>query len=127
MPGRASRMASMIPSPAMRVASRRIAISRGLVIARVSSRMGSRSSIRDGGGELSAREHALDACRACRFLARIKPGPEHVVLAPLVARIEEQRRALRLAVHDEDGARLDYTRDIEELIRLAQRLLAGPF
>ena len=46
MPGRASRIASMIPKPVIRVASRRIAISRGLLNARSASRgIGSRSRI----------------------------------------------------------------------------------
>ena len=42
-PGAASRIASMMPSPVMRVASRMVAISRGLLMKRIASSTGSRS------------------------------------------------------------------------------------
>ena len=49
MPGLQSRMASMMARPVMRVASRRIAISRGLFVPRSSSRIGSRFAISERG------------------------------------------------------------------------------
>ena len=49
MPGFASRIASMIPRPVIRVASRMTAISRGLLIALSASTIGSRSATVDFG------------------------------------------------------------------------------
>src|SRR5581483_1561848 len=50
---------------------------------------------------------------------------EHGLLAPLIARIEEERGGVRLAIDDEDGARFHDAAHVEELIALAQRLFAG--
>ncbi len=55
----------------------------------------------------------------------IQAGPEHALLAHFIARIQEERGFFRFAVDRQNGARLDHAADVEELIALTQRLLAG--
>ena len=52
-------------------------------------------------------------------------GAEHDVLAAVVARVEEEGGLFRAAVDQQDRARLDDAAEIEELVALAERLLAG--
>ena len=78
-------MASIMPSPAMRVASRRIAISRGLLMERSSSRIGSRSAILDCGAIVF---------RCCRKASSREMRPSHgsaLVLRASVAGSLEMR------------------------------------
>ena len=77
--------------------------------------------------ELVARHHAFDSGGLHCLLAGVQSGTEHHRLAALVAWIEEQPGAMRPAVDHQDRPRLHHARYIEELIRLAQRLLPGPF
>jgi hypothetical protein len=77
--------------------------------------------------KLVALQDGLDAGGAHRILARGEAGSEHHGLAALVARIQEERGGVRFAIEQEDGARLDNSRDVEELVGLAKRLLAGTF
>src|SRR5258708_27418310 len=52
---------------------------------------------------------------------------EHPLLAPLVERLQEHPRLLRSPVDHRDRARLDDARQVEELIVLAEGLLARTF
>ena len=61
------------------------------------------------------------------FVAGIEAGTEHSLLAGFVARIEEQRRLLCAPINDQQRARFHYAGDVEELVALAERLLAGTF
>ena len=77
--------------------------------------------------ELVARHHAFDSGGLHCFVAGVESGAEHHGLAALVARVEEEFGAMRPAVDHQDRPRLHHARYIEELIRLAQRLLSGAF
>ena len=61
-----------------------------------------------------------------RVLARATGRAVHPLLAPLVVRLQEQRRLFRAPVDHRDRARLDDAGEVEELVVLPQRLLAGP-
>jgi hypothetical protein len=77
--------------------------------------------------ELVARQHRVDAGRFDCFLAWMQARPEHAAFATLVERQQKQRRSLRAAIEEHDRARFDDSGQIEELIVLPKRLLAGPF
>ena len=83
-----------------------------------------------GGGEHRARLHVVDANRSRRIRSRHQPGTEHPIDLPapsLVVWHQEHRGALRTAVQDRQRAWLDHPRQVEKLVALPERLLAGPF
>ena len=80
MPGPASRIAATMPSPAIRVASRSIAISRGLFTARSALTIGSRFLISDDGAaafslamNVASRE-SRPSQGSCRFAVHSRVG-----------------------------------------------------
>ena len=75
--------------------------------------------------ERVARQHGVDAAAPDGLVARMQARTEHPPLAPFVQRLQEQRGALAAAVDDHDRARLDDAGQVEELIALTKRLLAG--
>ena len=75
--------------------------------------------------EIVARPHGFHPGGAHGLLAGVEARPKHVGFAALVAWIQEQRGLSGLAVDDQNGTRFHHARDVEELVRLAQRLLAG--
>ena len=54
-------------------------------------------------------------------------GPNMPVVPPLVRGLQEERRLARAAVEQHQGARLDDAGQVEELVVLPERLLAGAF
>ena len=66
------------------------------------------------------------AGRLRRVGSRRQRRPDHPLLAPVVSRLQEQRRLLRAPVDRDDRARLDDAGQVEELVVLAERLFAGP-
>jgi hypothetical protein len=75
-------------------------------------------------GELVARERGFDPRGRDRRVAGNHRRAEHA-FAPLRASVKIERRALRLSINHQNRSRLDYARQVVELIVLAQRLFAG--
>jgi hypothetical protein len=72
-----------------------------------------------------ARQRRVESGRLRRFIAGVQPGAEHPVLAPIVERLQEQRGPLGPAVDRHNHPRFGDSREVEELIALPERLLAG--
>ncbi len=91
-------------------------------MARLVSRIASSSAWNSSRGDTLSMPVAFT-----RLVPGVEPGTEHHGLATLVARVEEQPGAAGAAVDHQNRPRLYHAGQIEELIRLAQRLLPGPF
>ena len=87
----------------------------------------SRASSGDDARELVARQDRVDAGRRAASAPGCEAGPEHPLLAPLVERLQKDRRLLRFAIDHRNRARLDDAGEVEKLVVLAERLFARPF
>ena len=81
---------------------------------------------RDNGAERLAIDDVVHADCAGGIVARMQRGTEHPRFAPLVVRLQKDRRLFRARVDDGDRTRLGDAGHVEELIVLPERLLAGP-
>jgi hypothetical protein len=77
-------------------------------------------------GERTAVDDGVDAGGVRGGVAWDEHRPEHARDATLVARAQEERRASRPSVEQEQRLRLDDTAEIVELVALTERLLARP-